>query len=179
MDEDAWRQFVDRYGELIFGWCGRWGLQQADAQDVTQTIMLKLVRALQTFEYQSGLSFRSWLKTLTHHAWHDLITQRRALASGGGDFDTALGTAVAHDDLVVRIEEAYDREIAEHAMNRIRLRVQPQTWDAFRLTAVEGVSAADAAKQLKMPIMSVYKARSNVQKLLQEEIQVLAGSDNG
>jgi RNA polymerase sigma factor (sigma-70 family) len=172
-DEDAWRRFVNRYGELIFGWCGRWGLQSADAQDVTQTIMLKLVRALQTFDYDPAQSFRGWLKTLTHHAWHDLVTANRAAAA-----DAALATVPAHDDLVARIEAGFDRELMEHAMTRVRLRVQPQTWNAFRLTAIDGVPAAEAAATLGLRIMNVYKARSNVQKQIQDEIHAMTGGDH-
>lgn len=173
VDQDAWRQFVDRYGAQIFGWCRRWGLQSADAQDVTQTILLKLVRALQTFDYDGAQSFRAWLKTLSHHAWHDLLTSRRAVASGGGAIDNLLGSLPARDDLVAQVNAAYDCEIADCAMTRIRLRVQPQTWEAFRLTAVENVPATKVAELLGLRLMSVYKARSNVQKLLQDEIRYL------
>jgi RNA polymerase sigma-70 factor (ECF subfamily) len=179
IDEQAWQQFVDRYGEMIFGWCRRWGLQTVDAQDVTQNILLKLVRALQTFDYDTGKSFRSWLKTLTHHAWHDLLVARKAVAAGGGEADTTLGSIPARDDLVAQMEAAYDREIAEHAMARVRLRVAPQTWESFRLTAIEKVPAAEVAERLGIRVMTVYKARSNVQKLLQDEIESATESPRG
>ena len=35
-DDVAWHEFVARYGEKILGWCRSWGLQDADAADVTQ-----------------------------------------------------------------------------------------------------------------------------------------------
>jgi DNA-directed RNA polymerase specialized sigma24 family protein len=47
----AWTEFVERNGRRIHGWCRQWGLQEADAQDVTQTVRLKLLRAVQTFRY--------------------------------------------------------------------------------------------------------------------------------
>ena len=47
-DQEAWAEFVDRYGPQIHGWCRRWGLQEADAQDVTQTVLLRLASKLQT-----------------------------------------------------------------------------------------------------------------------------------
>ena len=47
-DQDAWAEFVDRYGRQIHAWCRRWGLQEADAQDVTQTVLLRLASKLQT-----------------------------------------------------------------------------------------------------------------------------------
>src|SRR5947209_2478785 len=37
-DSSAWDEFVDRYGPRIRSWCRRWGLQEADAEDVTQIV---------------------------------------------------------------------------------------------------------------------------------------------
>src|SRR5207247_1745645 len=34
-DQAAWGEFTERYGRKIYGWCRRWNLQEADAQDVT------------------------------------------------------------------------------------------------------------------------------------------------
>jgi hypothetical protein len=41
------------------------------------------------------------------------------------------------------------------------------------MTALEQRSGADVAAKLGMRITSVYKARSNVQRMLQEEIRLL------
>jgi RNA polymerase sigma-70 factor (ECF subfamily) len=73
------------------------------------------------------------------------------------------------------MEEAFDLELLELATNRVRGRVEPHTWEAFRLTAVDGLSGAEAASRLDMPVASVFKAKSNVQKMLHEEIARLEG----
>ena len=70
-DQDAWRDFVSIYGVHILHWAKKWGLQDADAEDVTQTTMLRLAKALCEFAYDPQLSFRGWLRTLAHHAWQD------------------------------------------------------------------------------------------------------------
>ena len=72
-DQSAWAAFVDRYGPQIHAWCLRWRLQDADAQDVTQMVLLKLVRHLPDFAYDPSRSFRGWLRTLTAHSWSDFI----------------------------------------------------------------------------------------------------------
>jgi RNA polymerase sigma-70 factor (ECF subfamily) len=64
---------VDRYGPQIHAWCRRWGLQETDARDVTQTVLLQLASKLRTFTYDPAQRFRGWLKTLTHHAWSDFL----------------------------------------------------------------------------------------------------------
>jgi RNA polymerase sigma-70 factor (ECF subfamily) len=41
-DQAAWSEFVARYRPRILQWCRGWGLQESDAQDVTQDVLLKL-----------------------------------------------------------------------------------------------------------------------------------------
>jgi hypothetical protein len=37
------------------------------------------------FAYDLSRSFRAWLKTLTHRAWHDLASERKRAGVGSGD----------------------------------------------------------------------------------------------
>ena len=57
-DQEAWSEFVDRYGARIYGWCRRWSLQDADAKDVTQAVLATLCIKMRTFTYDPSLSFR-------------------------------------------------------------------------------------------------------------------------
>jgi RNA polymerase sigma-70 factor (ECF subfamily) len=43
VDEGAWREFINRYGRLIYKWCRYWQLQDADAEEVTQQVLMQLV----------------------------------------------------------------------------------------------------------------------------------------
>ena len=56
---------------------------------------------------------------------------------------------------------------------RVRLRVAPHTWDAFRLVALEGLPVAEVAAAVRMQVAMVYVAKSKVQKMIQEEIRKL------
>jgi RNA polymerase sigma-70 factor (ECF subfamily) len=175
-DQAAWAEFVERYGRRIQGWCCHWGLQDADSQDVAQTVLLKLLLAVQTFRYDPQQKFRAWLKTVTHHAWQDLIRGRRQIAAGGQrPIDDPLQSLAARHDLTAWIEGAFEQELLDAALVRIRPRVQPQTWEAFRLTTYEGLSGAETAARLGIAITSVYKAKSNIQKLLEAEVRYLEG----
>jgi RNA polymerase sigma-70 factor (ECF subfamily) len=178
-DQAAWGEFVARYGPRIYGWCRHWRLQEADAQDVTQDVLLRLARKLRTFAYDPAGSFRGWLKTLTHHAWRDFVDGRRrgGCACGGSRCPEALQSAEAREDLTVRLEEEFDRELLEEAMARVRLRLEPRTWEAFRLLALEGLSGAEAAAALGMKVATAFVARSKVQRMLQEEVRRLEGPD--
>jgi RNA polymerase sigma factor (sigma-70 family) len=179
-DNAAWQEFTRRYEPRILGWCRHWHVQEADAQDVAQTVLVQLTAKLQNFEYNPSGSFRGWLKTLTHHAWQKLILRRRqALTNlGQGESSDPLESLEARDDLQARLREAFDLEMMELAMERVQARVTPATWEAFRLTAVEDLSGTEAATRLGQTLMNIYKARSNVQKMLQEEVQRLEGEES-
>jgi RNA polymerase sigma-70 factor (ECF subfamily) len=53
--------------------------------------------------------------------------------------------------------------------------VAPRTWDAFRLTALEGCSGAAVAAQLQMKIARVYVAKNEIKTMIREEVRRLEG----
>jgi RNA polymerase sigma factor (sigma-70 family) len=178
-DQVAWSEFVDRYGAAIYGWCRRWHLQDADAKDVTQAVLVTLCIKMRTFRYDTKLSFRGWLRTLTRHTLIDLAASRRPAIRGAGSSEDSdwLESLEARDDLIERIDAQFDRELFEEATIRVRLRVEPHTWEAFRLTAIELMSGAEVAARLGMKVATVFKAKSKVQSMLREEIGHLERSD--
>jgi RNA polymerase sigma factor (sigma-70 family) len=174
-DQFAWNDFVARYEPKILQWCLGWRLQESDARDVTQNVLLKLHGLMAKFAYDPSRSFRGWLKTLTHHAWRDLVDDRKRMGYGSGDTgmqaffeNIATGNALAQ-----HLEDEFRRELMEQAMERVRPRVEPRTWDAFRLTALEGCSGATAAGRLEMNITHVYTAKSDVKRMIRAEIRKL------
>jgi RNA polymerase sigma factor (sigma-70 family) len=177
-DQAAWGEFTERYGRKIYGWCRQWNLQEADAQDVTQTVLLKLAEKMRSFVYDPGRSFRAWLKTVTRHAWSDFWDSRgQDIAAGGSQAVQLFHVVEAREDLVQRLEGEFDREILEAAVARVRQRVTPRTWRAYEMTAVEGQSGAVAAQALGMKVATVFVAKSKVLKLLQEERRKLEDLD--
>jgi RNA polymerase sigma-70 factor (ECF subfamily) len=176
-DQAAWAEFVDRYGPKVYGWCRHWRLQEADAQDVTQDVLVRLAAKMRGFAYDPSRSFRAWLKTLARHALSDFCDARaRVGAAGGSVVVEVLQTVEAREDLVRQLEDEFDRELLEEAVARVRARVTPKTWRVFELTAHEGRSGAEAAGELGMTVAAVFVARGRVQRMLQEEVRRLEGS---
>lgn len=175
--QEAWGEFVEHYGGRIFDWCQNWKMQEADAQDVTQNVLLKLADKLRNFQYDPSRSFRAWLKTLTHHAWSDFLEARKRPGLGSGDSHVGhlLDNVVAREDLMRRLEEEFDRELLEEAIARTRVRIAPQTWEAFRLTALDGLAGAEAAVRIPMSVAQVFIAKRRVQKMIQQELLKLEG----
>ena len=171
-DRAAWDDFVSRYGRKIFVWCRSWNLQEADAQDVTQNVLLEISKKMRTFVYDPSRSFRAWLKTLAHAAWCDFVAARRSHHQGSGDeaVHALLQSISDRDDFALQLEEMYDLELLETATTQVRMRIQPQTWEIFRRLVYEDQSGTDVAAELNIGISAVYMAKNRVQKMLKEEI---------
>jgi RNA polymerase sigma-70 factor (ECF subfamily) len=175
-DPTAWDEFVDRYRPLIRAWCLRWGSQPSDADDVAQEVLLKLLKAMKSFQLDPSRKFRAWLKTVSQNAWHDFVSARRHRVTGKDQpFESVADSHDALADLEKQLDAAFDREVLELAMRRVEKRVKPATWRAFLLTAIQSRPGADAARELQIQVAHVYIAKHRVQKMLEKEVRILRG----
>src|SRR5580692_7150866 len=92
-EEDAWKDLTDLYRPLIIGWLNRQGLPVADLDDLSQEILLSLVKHLPSFEHSGHRgAFRSWLRTIvcsrTTDYWRAAVAGTKA--SGGSGAMAAL-----------------------------------------------------------------------------------------
>ena len=147
-DTAAWSTFVLRYGPRVHAWCRHWRLQEADARDVTQNVLVKLVARMRTFSYDRSGSFRGWLKTVTYHAWRDYLHGQQRAGQGSGDSAAlaALHSLEAGDDLARHLQEEFDLELLEEAAGRTRPRQGVGQRRGERVVPVEqGVCRAPGA----------------------------------
>ena len=178
-DPQAWRAFVERYGPRIHRWGTQRGLQPADAEDVTQNVLIKLARHLGTFDYEPNLSFRSWLRRITENAIIDFVRSRANTHSESSGVADVLSQKAAREDLVQQLEETFDLEMFELAKARVQARVESRRWRAWELTAVQQLTGEEVAEQLDIKVPTVYSGRYQVQKMIQEELNRLELESDG
>lgn len=78
-DPHAWREFCDRYGDLIRSFALRRGLQGAYADDVLQDVLVALTKSMPGFQYDPAKGkFRSYLKTMVVRSVFRRTFQKRA-----------------------------------------------------------------------------------------------------
>ena len=67
-DADGWRRVVGLYRPLVAHWCGRWGVQGADADDLVQEVFQAALLGLANFRRdREGDTFRGWLRGITRN----------------------------------------------------------------------------------------------------------------
>lgn len=180
-DSGSWREFVECYGPRIFGWCRQQGLQEADAADATQLVLVKLIDQMRGFDYdpQRG-KFRGWLRTVTRHVATDVLRQcrdRTSGAAGRAEREPADQSPGPEETLFLAVEQGWREEVLRLAEGNVRLRVQPQTWQAWELTCKGQREAADVAGELGIGVADVYVARSRVTRMLRNEVRLIDPPD--
>jgi RNA polymerase sigma-70 factor (ECF subfamily) len=181
-DHAAWQQFTDLYGPIIYRYGRRRGLQDADAADLVQDVLRSIASAIGHLDYDPHQgTFRGWLFTVTRNKLINFLAARRIRPRGSGDTTTnqLLEAAPAESDGEEAWELEYQRRLASLAMNRIKQEFHDNTWRAFWLTAVQGLSAAEATKQIGMSPGAVYVAKSRVLARLKEEVEAMRHQEEG
>lgn len=173
-DENAWSEFVERYGGRIYEWCRARRLQESDAEDVTQTVLTKLAQHLGAFQYDPNSSFRGWLRRVTENSIADFYRGlARTPTVESSEPGSGLDSSEARLDLEQRLAAAFDLELFEMAKSRVRAQTAKNRWQAWELTAEQQVSSEEVSRRLDMKLATVYANRSKVQSMLAKEIQIL------
>ena len=87
----AWEQFVAIYRPVIFRTAITRGLQEADAQDLAQQVLLAVASAIGRWERQEDSTrFRHWLRRITRNAIINALSRRPQDQGAGGSTVQAL-----------------------------------------------------------------------------------------
>lgn len=185
-DHQAWPEFVGVYAPLLYRWCRRRGVSDADAQDVTQAVLTGFVQVAGKFEYdpQRG-RFRSYLKTaLTNELARLWRAQAKRPESVSPESAALAGQPAAASD--ASWDEEFYAHLATTARERIRLEFDDREWQAFVRCFDEGLPADQVAAELwpdeweaapekRAAIRQrVYKANFKIRTRLEAELEYLA-----
>src|SRR5579863_4713485 len=160
-DFEAWSEFVDIYQLAIFRYSCTCGLQDADAWEVVQRVLIVVHQKIADWESAGRPgAFRAWLLRTAHRV--SLEAMRESLLSvrgtGGEAGDNQMRKIAVADEVDDSIGN-WERWAFCYASGIVQREVDPTTWNAFRLTAVSGIPACDAAAQLGLKVGSVYTAK--------------------
>jgi RNA polymerase sigma-70 factor, ECF subfamily len=176
IDPIAWEQFVAVYRPVILRIGRAGGLQEADAEDITQSVLLAISQAIGRWQRTDpSIRFRNWLSRITRNAIVNAHSRRPLDRAPGGS-----GTPASLSELCQsqeQFEELFDAEYRRglylRAARIVQRDVASETWRAFELTVLEGRPVEEAAQTLHKTVGSIYAARSRITRRLRQAVQEL------
>jgi RNA polymerase sigma factor (sigma-70 family) len=166
-DDDAWREFIDRYRPLIRVWCRHMQLDADTTEELCQRIWISLAHRIASFRYDPSRKFRGWLKRFCYSRAVDLFRERRA--------DPLRRLASQPIAASMALSDASDEEVEDFLPSRpallqlgiqvhdlVKRQVEPRTWQAFWSITIEGFTIRETADALKMSYAATFAAHKRV-----------------
>jgi RNA polymerase sigma-70 factor (ECF subfamily) len=175
-DQAGWHRLVGQYSPLVRYWFRRWGVDEADLDDLTQEVWLALGPTMRMFDPGRGRSFRGWLRGVaTHKAqdWYRRRLTRIAEAEGGSaalERLEQLRAGIDKDDPTDPGEIAEIKLLYRRKLLAVQSEFEDRTWKAFLGVVVEAQSSAEVAAGLGMSAAAVRMAKSRVVNRLRQEL---------
>jgi RNA polymerase sigma factor (sigma-70 family) len=171
-NDPAWSRLVELYAPLIRHWLKqRCKLDDADADDLTQTVLKVMVSELPRFDHNGRPgAFRNWVKTITINRlrdfWRNANAKRGVIDAGS---DVLEQWADPNGELSMLWEREHDQFVLNRALELIEHEFAATTWQAFKQSAIEGRKAAFVAAELGISANAVLVAKSRVLARLRQE----------
>jgi RNA polymerase sigma factor (sigma-70 family) len=178
-DAVAWQEFASIYEPFVYRFARRGGLQDADARELVQNVMVSVARAVGRWKPDRARGrFRTWLFRIARNQLLDVLARRRGTAAEDFQSGSSAATGSLLDQLAARDHAAesllqleHRRELFHWAAERVRGTVRDATWQAFWMTSIEERTPEAVASILGLTTGAVYIARSRVLCRLQAEVR--------
>ena len=182
-DDISWSEFYSLYAPLVSAIGRRLGLSQEDCKDLMQEIMLALFNGKEILRYdESKGKFRTYFGQIVCHKALKMIQSSArssfpALVSNTtGEIPIALRNSPdcrkQDDPFQELFDEEYNSYLLTLALNELRSRIEPETYDIFEMVVLQERSPKDVAKYLGVSraVIDVYcsRCRKRLQKIISD-----------
>jgi RNA polymerase sigma factor (sigma-70 family) len=173
-DQRAWSSLVERYLPLVYSIIRRYRLTDKDAEDVSQTVWLRLVEHLDAIREPEALP--GWLATTTRHEALAILRNKRRTDPVDPGASWILDLRVDSPELdgdLLRAETAT-------ALRAGLAELAPEHRELLMLLVTDPpISYGDISKLLGMPVGSIGPTRARCLKKLRATtaMQALLGGD--
>lgn len=168
-ERQAWARFVDLYTPVLYTWACRLGMQESDAADLVQDVLVLLLKKLPEFTYDEHKSFRAWLRTVTLNKWRNKLRRSVPVGGAGGSLSDVADPAAEESFW----DQEYSQRVVARALEVMKVDFQPTTWKAFWECVAMDRPAADVAAELGLSVGAVYVAKCRLLTRLRQELEGL------
>jgi RNA polymerase sigma factor (sigma-70 family) len=180
-DVEAWERFFDLYADFIFSLARRSGLQEADAADVVQSVLIELTGKIGQFEYDPGKGkFRSWLATCAGYRIKDALRvrerhqQREVTGLDHREHRTEYilrHADPARNDFETIVEEEWREALIDRALHDTRKNVSSKQFELFHAYVIEEWPVDRVMKTYNASRDQVYQAKRRVGQVFDTAVQ--------
>ena len=179
-DERAWAEFLILYEPLVLRLMRRRGLQESDARDTTQQVLLRISGAIERYQPDGAeASFRRWLFRVARNVVVTFLMRKSKQPESLDNqrlaelVETTLATSSESDLL----DQEYRQQVLAWATEQVRREFRDTTWRAFVETNINGRPIAEVAAELNLSPGSVYVARSRIIARLRMKVDEFEAED--
>lgn len=124
-DQTAWLEFESTYRAFIFSLILRMGIPNADAEDISQTVLTKVWQKIEDFEYNRNRGkFHNWLAAMTRNTVKDFFRTKKNFITGRD--------AVEYKETYNSIEQQILPEIEKLAREEWILHITNLAWENIK-----------------------------------------------
>lgn len=175
-DTTSWEAFWRRYKPVVTGFSRRLVPSDADAEDVTQEVFIKVFQAIGGFSYNPEKGrFKGWLFRIARNGVTDWLRKhRRRLAGQRALEDLGMESieelATVETDAYWPVFEQEWVRLLEGVRAQVR-RSMPRQYQFYKLVVVDGRSVEEAARTMEVEPGYVSKAKHVVEAAIQDEMR--------
>jgi RNA polymerase sigma-70 factor, ECF subfamily len=153
-NEDAWKQFVEEYRDLVYSICLSKSASPHDAEDLMQDVFLKIWANLGSYDPARG-TLVAWISTVTRNAgldkfrrnWRDRMTEsidETSDESGVIVFGHVIDSSPTPHDLAASCETT-------EIVLRQGKKIPPEMWEIVRMKFLHELDNREIAQRLRIP----------------------------
>ncbi len=172
-DAAAWSAFLAIYRPVIYRLARSRGLQDADAEDLAQQVLVSISRTVQNWQPAAdGPPFRAWLYRIAHNECLKAMTRRKPDAAAGSSSVQSMlfGLPQHATDTNLQLLHESRMEAFRWASEEVRHEFKSATWAMFWQSTVEERTIDEVARNHDRSTGAVYLARFRVMKRLKEKL---------
>jgi len=173
-DERAWAEFLALYEPLVLRLMRQRGLQESDARDATQQVLMRISGAIERYQPDGAeASFRRWLFKVARNVVITFLTRQSKLPELQADpqFANLLDEVPTRNSESDLFDHEYQQQVLAWSMQHVCREFHDSTWQAFVETSVKGRPIPEVARELNMSPGSVYVARSRIIARLRAKVE--------
>ena len=162
-DEISWDEFYNRYCGIVRDIAKFKGLDEAEAEDICQQVMLQFFKQSKTFKFDPDIArFRTYFGRIIQSKIANYYREKKEEPSDEIEVEDENSPT---EDLFL---DEWRKMILKEAERELKNRVAPETFQAYELYAVQNRPVEKVAAYLDCSVNQVYQAKKRCFAMMRE-----------